>query len=173
MIMGRPPATWCSAPRSISSPVYAVTWKTASSPLFATRRGSRAWRPFAWFYENCVPAAYKREAQQRGLSIHAFLKRKPQLKIGESGCCADWWNGNRSVLVDVDLTGTADRGDVGTSRKNLPGADRGHAYGKAHHRRAFSEERRAIHELWLAGGCREKNKLLMQIYAECAFCRSA
>ena len=28
------------------------------------------------------------------------------MKPGESGLLAlDWWNGNRSVLVDVDLTG--------------------------------------------------------------------
>ncbi len=62
---------------------------------------------FAWFVENCVPAAYEREAKERGLDIHALLEEKAaQLKVGESGLLAlDWWNGNRSVLVDADLTG--------------------------------------------------------------------
>ena len=62
---------------------------------------------FAWFVENCVPAAYQEEAKARGIDIHQLLEEKAaQLKPGESGLLAlDWWNGNRSVLVDVDLTG--------------------------------------------------------------------
>ncbi len=62
---------------------------------------------FAWFVENGVPAAYEREAEQKGVGIHELLEEKAAaLKPGESGLVAlDWWNGNRSVLVDVDLTG--------------------------------------------------------------------
>ena len=62
---------------------------------------------FEWFVENCVPAAYAEEAKSRGIGIHQLLTEKAAaLKIGESGLVAlDWWNGNRSVLVDVDLTG--------------------------------------------------------------------
>ena len=43
----------------------------------------------------------------RGINIHQLLEEKAaQLKPGESGLLAlDWWNGNRTVLVDVDLTG--------------------------------------------------------------------
>ena len=37
---------------------------------------------------------------------HGSEKRAAALEPGESGLLAlDWWNGNRSVLVDVDLTG--------------------------------------------------------------------
>ena len=62
---------------------------------------------FAWFVENCVTAAYEAEAKKQGKDIHEFLEAKAAaLKVGESGLVAlDWWNGNRSVLVDVDLTG--------------------------------------------------------------------
>jgi L-ribulokinase len=62
---------------------------------------------FAWFTEHCVPAAYEKEAASRGVSIHELLEEKAgKLRPGESGLLAlDWWNGNRSVLVDVDLTG--------------------------------------------------------------------
>ena len=62
---------------------------------------------FAWFVENCVPPAYHKEAAQRGLDIHQLLEEKAaQLRPGETGLLAlDWWNGNRSVLVDVDLSG--------------------------------------------------------------------
>jgi L-ribulokinase len=57
--------------------------------------------------ENCVPSKYEREAKERGIDIHQLLEEKSaKLKVGESGLLAlDWWNGNRSVLVDVDLTG--------------------------------------------------------------------
>ncbi|MBP8291466.1 MAG: ribulokinase, partial [Caldilineaceae bacterium] len=62
---------------------------------------------FAWFVENCVPGAYEREAAACGISLHELLEAKAaQLAPGASGLVAlDWWNGNRSVLVDVDLTG--------------------------------------------------------------------
>ena len=62
---------------------------------------------FNWFVENCVPEAYAKEAAEKGATLHALLTEKAEsLKPGESGLIAlDWWNGNRSVLVDVDLTG--------------------------------------------------------------------
>ncbi|MCL1830288.1 MAG: ribulokinase, partial [Oscillospiraceae bacterium] len=62
---------------------------------------------FGWFIENCVPKAYFEEAEKSGEDIHQLLTRKTgQKKPGASGVLAlDWWNGNRSVLVDVDLTG--------------------------------------------------------------------
>lgn len=43
----------------------------------------------------------------KGVNIHKVLREKAKrLNVGESGLVAlDWWNGNRSVLVDVDLTG--------------------------------------------------------------------
>ncbi len=62
---------------------------------------------FAWFVENCAPASYAREAADKALSVHELLEAKAAgQKPGEHGLIAlDWWNGNRSVLVDVDLTG--------------------------------------------------------------------
>jgi L-ribulokinase len=62
---------------------------------------------FQWFTETCVPESYEQEARDRAISIHQLLEEKAAAqKPGESGLLAlDWWNGNRSVLVDVDLTG--------------------------------------------------------------------
>ena len=105
-----PPATWCWAQRSRSCPACAATWRTASCPgFFGFEAGqSCVGDHFAWFVENCVPAAYRAtRRKQRGISIHELLEEKAaRLKPGESGLLAlDWWNGNRSVLVDVDLTG--------------------------------------------------------------------
>ena len=62
---------------------------------------------FAWFTRTCVPASYEAEAKKRGLNIHQLLVEKAsRLDVGESGLVAlDWWNGNRSILVDANLTG--------------------------------------------------------------------
>lgn len=62
---------------------------------------------FAWFVENCVPESYRVEAKKQGVSIHVYLQQlASKLSAGQSGLLAlDWWNGNRSILVDADLTG--------------------------------------------------------------------
>lgn len=59
---------------------------------------------FSWFIDNCLPASYRDMAAKENQNIHAFLRsRAEKLRPGESGLLAlDWWNGNRSVLVDVE-----------------------------------------------------------------------
>lgn len=124
---------------------------------------------FAWFVENCVPAAYEREAQERGMDIHALLEEKAaQLKVGENGLLAlDWWNGNRSVLVDVDLTGFLIGATLATKPEEIYRAlIEATAYGKRIIIETFQKNGVPIHELVACGGLPEKNKLLMQIYAD-------
>ena len=62
---------------------------------------------FAWFFEHGVPDYIHHEARKMKVPFQVALeKRAAALKPGQSGLLAlDWWNGNRSVLVDVDLTG--------------------------------------------------------------------
>jgi L-ribulokinase len=124
---------------------------------------------FAWFVENCVPAAYQQEAQERGLNMHAFLEEKAaRLKPGESGLLAlDWWNGNRSVLVDVDLTGLLVGATLITKPEEIYRAlIEATAYGARVIIESFQENGVPIHELIACGGLPDKNKLLMQIYAD-------
>jgi len=124
---------------------------------------------FAWFVENCVPAAYEREAKRRNLTIHALLEEKAaQLKVGESGLLAlDWWNGNRSVLVDVDLTGLLIGATLATKPEEIYRAlIEATAYGKRIIIETFQKNGVPIHELIACGGLPEKNKLLMQIYSD-------
>jgi L-ribulokinase len=124
---------------------------------------------FAWFTENCVPASYEEEAKARGLNIHQLLEEKAaKLKPGESGLVAlDWWNGNRSVLVDVDLTGLL----IGTTLLTKPeeiyrALIEATAYGTRVIVEALEENGVPVNELVACGGLPEKNKLLMQIYAD-------
>jgi L-ribulokinase len=124
---------------------------------------------FAWFVENCVPAAYEREAQARGIDIHQLLEEKAaRLKPGESGLLAlDWWNGNRSVLVDVDLTGLLLGATLATRPEEIYRAlIEATAYGTRVIVDAFEANGVPVTELVACGGLPEKNKLLMQIYAD-------
>jgi L-ribulokinase len=124
---------------------------------------------FAWFVENCVPASYAREADERGLDLHALLEEKAaRLEPGESGLLAlDWWNGNRSVLVDVDLTGLLVGATLATRPEEIYRAlIEATAYGTRVIVETFQQNGVPIHELVACGGLPEKNKLLMQIYAD-------
>ncbi|MGV8049856.1 MAG: ribulokinase [Anaerolineaceae bacterium] len=124
---------------------------------------------FAWFVDNCVPASYQAEADRRGINIHALLEEKAaHLKVGESGLVAlDWWNGNRSVLVDVDLTGMILGMTLATKPEEIYRAlIEATAYGTRMIVEDFQEHGVPIHELVACGGLPDKNKLLMQIYAD-------
>ncbi len=124
---------------------------------------------FAWFIEHCVPASYQQEADSRGMNTHALLEEKAsKLKVGESGLVAlDWWNGNRSVLVDVDLTGMMVGMTLATKPEEIYRAlIEATAFGTRMIVEAFQQHGVPIHELVACGGLPEKNKLLMQIYAD-------
>jgi L-ribulokinase len=124
---------------------------------------------FAWFVENCVPAAYGREAADRGLSLHQLLEGKAaMLQVGESGLLAlDWWNGNRSTLVDVDLTGLLIGATLATKPEEIYRAlIEATAYGTRVIIEAFEENGVAVNEIVATGGLPSRNKLLMQIYAD-------
>ena len=124
---------------------------------------------FAWFTENCVPAAYEKEAAHRGISVHELLEeRAAKLKPGESGLLAlDWWNGNRSVLVDVDLTGLLLGATLATKPEEIYRAlIEATAYGTRMIIETFAANGVPVHEIVATGGLPDRNKLLMQIYAD-------
>jgi L-ribulokinase len=124
---------------------------------------------FAWFVENCVPARYEQEAKDRGIDIHQLLEEKAaRLKPGESGLLAlDWWNGNRSVLVDVNLTGMLLGATLATKPEEIYCAlIEATAYGTRVIVEAFQKNGVPVNEMVACGGLPEKNKLLMQIFAD-------
>ncbi len=124
---------------------------------------------FAWFVDNCVPAAYQQEAVDLGVSIHQLLEQKAsKAKPGESGLLAlDWWNGNRSVLVDVDLTGLLIGQTLATRPEEIYRAlIEATAYGTRIIIETFEENGVPVREIVAAGGLPERNRMLMQIYAD-------
>ncbi len=124
---------------------------------------------FAWFVDNCVPASYQAAARKQNVDVHAVLEREAtKLKPGESGLLAlDWWNGNRSVLVDVDLTGLMLGCTLLTKAPEMYRAlIEATAFGTRVIVDAFDHNGVPVNELVACGGLPEKNKLLMQIYAD-------
>jgi L-ribulokinase len=124
---------------------------------------------FAWLVENCVPPAYFEEADGRGISIHQLLEEKAAAqKPGEHGLLAlDWWNGNRSILVDVDLTGMMVGMTLATKAEDMYRAlIEATAYGTRVIIESFEKSGVPVDELVAAGGLPGRNRLLMQIYAD-------
>jgi L-ribulokinase len=124
---------------------------------------------FAWFVKNCVPAAYENEAAARNINLHRLLEEKAsRLKPGQSGLIAlDWWNGNRSILVDVDLTGLLIGATLATTPEEIYRTlIEATAFGTRVIIEAFESHGVPIHGLVACGGLPYKNKLLMQIYAD-------
>lgn len=124
---------------------------------------------FAWFVDNAVPPEYHEAAKAAGLDLHQYLEREAaKQKPGEHGLVAlDWWNGNRSVLVDADLTGLLVGGTLATRAPDIYRAlIEATAFGTRIIIEAFEERGIAVNELIAAGGLPEKNAMLRQIYAD-------
>lgn len=123
---------------------------------------------FGWFVNNCVPAAYSEAAAAKGLGIHEYLTElASEQRIGEHGLIAlDWHSGNRSVLVDHELSGVVVGQTLATKPEDTYRALlEATAFGTRTIVDAFNSSDVPVRELVVAGGL-VKNPLLMQIYAD-------
>jgi len=123
---------------------------------------------FAWWIDNGVPADVAADAEASGLGLHEHLTAQAaQQPIGGHGLIAlDWLNGNRSVLVDHELSGVV----VGLTLATRPheiyrALLESTAYGTRRIIEAFDQSGVPVAELVITGGL-VKNELLMQIYAD-------
>jgi L-ribulokinase len=118
---------------------------------------------FAWFVENAVPPRY------HGSDVHeALAAEASKLAPGETGLLAlDWWNGNRSVLVDADLRGLIVGMTLATTAPEIYRALlEATAFGTRVIIDSFEKAGIPVEEVVACGGLPERNKLLMQIYAD-------
>lgn len=123
---------------------------------------------FAWFTRTSVPASYAREAEERGLSLHDLLTEKASgQRVGEHGLVAlDWHNGNRSVLVDHDLSGAVFGLTLATKPEDVYLALlESTAFGTRLIIETMQNAGLAVDEVIVAGGLL-KNRFLMQLYAD-------
>jgi len=124
---------------------------------------------FAWFVNNCCPGEYSLLAKERGISLHQLLSEKAALLYpGESGLVAlDWYNGNRSVLVDAELSGMLLGMTLATKPEELYRALlEATAYGTRKILDTFRDSGIPVNELTASGGIPQKNAFAMQVYAD-------
>ena len=123
---------------------------------------------FGWFVKHGVPPEYHQQAQERGISVHELLTElSGRQGIGEHGLVAlDWHSGNRSVLVDHELSGMVVGQTLATRAEDTYRALlEATAFGTRTIVEAFQKSGVPVTEFVVTGGLL-KNTLLMQIYAD-------
>ena len=123
---------------------------------------------FGWFVNHGVPPQYHQKAEAAGVSVHELLTELSRGQaIGEHGLIAlDWHSGNRSVLVDHELSGLVVGQTLATRPEDTYRALlEATAFGTRTIIEAFTGSGVPVTELVVAGGLL-RNTLLMQIYAD-------
>lgn len=123
---------------------------------------------FAWFVNNQVPAGYVEDAKALGRSVHQHLTElvKDQPVGGHGLVALDWHSGNRSVLVDHELSGLV----LGTTLTTRPeeiyrALLEATAFGTRTIVETFNASGVPVTEFIVAGGLL-KNAFLMQTYSD-------
>lgn len=124
---------------------------------------------FAWAADHVTPERYKKEAASRGISLQQYLTELAETqKPGEHGLVAlDWWNGNRSILMDADLTGMILGMTLSTRAEDIYRAlIESTAFGARTIIENYQDNGVPVRELFVTGGICQKNPMMMQIYAD-------
>ena len=124
---------------------------------------------FAWFERQLTPPYILDEARAKQMSPQAYLTLLAErLAPGESGLIAlDWWNGNRSILNNAELTGLI----MGLTLRTRPEEIyRAFLESAVFGARAIIENYQRhgvpVRRIVLGGGIPRKNALLCQLYAD-------
>ena len=123
---------------------------------------------FAWYVKNQVPGSYHEAAANAGLSIHEYLTSLAETQpVGAHGLVAlDWNGGNRSVLVDAELSGLLLGQTLTTRPEDIYRAlFEATAFGTREIVEAFGSNGVPVTEFIVAGGLL-RNPFLMQVYSD-------
>ncbi|MGM1048853.1 MAG: ribulokinase [Bacillota bacterium] len=124
---------------------------------------------FAWFAEHCVPERIEEEARAANKKVLELLNEKADnIRPGASGLLSlDWWNGNRSILVDADLTGSIFGLTTATTAEEIyKSLVEAVAFGKRMIIENFINHGVIIREIIATGGIAEKSPFIMQTFAD-------
>jgi len=124
---------------------------------------------YAWFVENCVSARCEEQARRQGVSVHEVLTEEAQrLAPGECGLLAlDWWNGNRSTLMDAELSGLIVGATLNTRSSEIYRAlIEATAFGTRRILEAYRAGGIDVRELVGCGGMPERNPFVVQVFAD-------
>ncbi len=123
---------------------------------------------FGWYVNNQVPGSYFEAAASAGISVHEYLTDlAAEQAVGEHGLVAlDWHSGNRSVLVDHELSGLVIGATLTTKPQDIYRALlESTAFGARKIVETFNASGVPVTEFIVAGGLL-KNKFLMQLYSD-------
>ncbi|HEY3262285.1 MAG TPA: ribulokinase [Pseudonocardiaceae bacterium] len=123
---------------------------------------------FGHFVDTAVPPSYVDAAAAQGVSVHDHLAELASAQaVGEHGLLAlDWHGGNRSVLVNHELSGVLVGETLATKPEDIYRALlEATAFGTRTIVETFNAAGVPVREFVVAGGLL-KNRLLMQIYAD-------
>lgn len=120
---------------------------------------------FLWFVNHLVPDSYGKTADAKFRKLGELAARQ---KPGEHGLLAlDWNNGNRTILVDVRLSGLLLGQTLHTEAHEVYRAlIEATAFGALTIMKRVEEYGVPVREIVNCGGLAVKNELLMQIYAD-------
>ena len=123
---------------------------------------------FGWFVDHAVPASVAQDAAAAGRSVHEHLSTLAAAQpVGAHGLVAlDWHSGNRSILVDHDLSGLL----VGLTLQTRPedvyrALVEATAFGTRVIVDTFDSAGVPVRDFIVAGGLL-KNSFVMQVYAD-------
>jgi L-ribulokinase len=123
---------------------------------------------FAWYVDNQVPQMYFDAAKAANKSIHQYLTDlAADEAVGAHGLVAlDWHSGNRSVLVDHELSGLVLGATLTTTAEQIYRALlEATAFGTRMIVDTFAKSGVPVKEFIVAGGLL-KNAFLMQVYSD-------
>jgi L-ribulokinase len=123
---------------------------------------------FGWFVREQVPPHYHEAAARDGADLHEHLSALAAAQaVGDHGLVAlDWLSGNRSVLVDHDLSGLVVGLTLSTRAPDVYRAlVEATAFGTRRIVAAFDSAGVPVDEVTVAGGLL-RNPFVMQVYAD-------
>jgi L-ribulokinase len=124
---------------------------------------------YDWFVSNLAPYDYVNEAIEKDVTIFDIMnERAGKIQPGKTGLLAlDWWNGNRSILVDSDLSGMILGLTLQTKPEEIYRAIiEATAFGTRLIIEYFKSNEIEINNILACGGLSRKSKTVMQIFAD-------
>lgn len=124
---------------------------------------------YDWFVSNYISYEYEREALDRDMFIFDLMNEKAaKIKPGESGLLTlDWLNGNRSVLVNGNLSGMILGLRLSTRPEEIYRAlIEGTAFGSRLIIETYLNNGIDVDEIYACGGMVRKSQTVMQIFAD-------
>lgn len=124
---------------------------------------------YDWFVSNLAPYEYVSEALESDSTLFQYMDEKAQKILpGQSGLIAlDWWNGNRSLLVNSDLSGLIVGFTLQTKPEEIYRAIiEATAFGTRLIIENFIANGIQINNVFACGGLSRKSNTVMQIFSD-------